>query len=487
MIKYAVLGLLFISSNVKLEGKSPYDYSNYKATNIDINLFEKISECINDGESAIYITKSGVSFIKVEIKKSGDYTGDITNTQFYGVNSAVLVQSGKLKMTLGNITTTAKGGNAVVATNGGIVHLTGTNIKSTGESAKGFLATYGGKIAGTSLIISTNGSSSASLCTDKEYGTIYCTICSLSTEGVDSPLIYSTGDINLITSNGIASKSQAIVIEGKNKVKIISSNLKCGANPFNGKNNECGVFIYQSIQIEESSENSIFEIIDSTIEILPTSIYYETAPMFYITNTVTNIKLTNSILKFGSKIFMKIDKGEWGNSGKNGGKAVVTLKNMDIEGNITVGSTSTLTLNLFGTKFKGTINGNNICKKVDIFIDKESTITLTGNSYANQLTNQLKKGNNLINGTYAWNPDKVNPSSPTPTPTPSPTPTPTPTPSPTPTPTPTPTPNNNLKDCSLPDWLKDLINEALRTSGKETAIALCKKYMGDAQKCNKCV
>ena len=199
--------------------------------------------------------------------------------------------------------------------------------------------------------------------------------------------------------------------------------------------------------------------------------------MFYITNTVTNIKLTNSILKFGSKIFMKIDKGEWGNSGKNGGKAVVTLKNMDIEGNITVGSTSTLTLNLFGTKFKGTINGNNICKKVDIFIDKESTITLTGNSYANQLTNQLKKGNNLINGTYAWNPDKVNPPSPTPTPTPS----------PTPTPTPTPTPNNNLKDCSFPDWLKDQINEAFRTSGKETAIALCKKYMGDAQKCNKCV
>jgi hypothetical protein len=220
----------------------------------------------------VYITNSGITINNSNLNKESGDSSKTENSEFYGVNAAVLVNGGGLTMTGGSITTAAKGGNAVVATNGGIVHLTGTNIISTGESAKGFLATYGGKTAGTSLIISTNGSSSASLCTDKEYGIIYCTICTLSTEGVDSPLIYSTGDINLITSNGIASKSQAIVIEGKNKVKIISSNLKCGANPFNDKNNECGVFIYQPIQIEESSENSIFEIIVSTIEILPTSI-----------------------------------------------------------------------------------------------------------------------------------------------------------------------------------------------------------------------
>jgi hypothetical protein len=51
-------------------------------------------------------------------------------------------------------------------------------------------------------------------------------------------LIYSTGNIQITSTKGTASKAQAIVIEGKNNVKITSSTLKCGGISYNNKNDE---------------------------------------------------------------------------------------------------------------------------------------------------------------------------------------------------------------------------------------------------------
>ncbi len=37
-----------------------------------------------------------------------------------------------------------------------------------------------------------------------------------------------------------------------------------------------------------------------------------------------------------------------------------------------------------------------------IDIDKDSKITLTGNSYYTSFVNELQDGSNLINGSYSW-------------------------------------------------------------------------------------
>jgi len=89
--------------------------------------------CTKGGESSVYITRSGITFTMVDVFKRGDYTGRMENTEFYGVNSAVLVQGGQLKMSLGSITSLAKGANSIVSTNNGITSLSGTNIKTTGD------------------------------------------------------------------------------------------------------------------------------------------------------------------------------------------------------------------------------------------------------------------------------------------------------------------------------------------------------------------
>ena len=148
---------------------------------------------------------------------------------------------------------------------------------------------------------------------------------------------------------------------------------------------------------------SYFTCQDSDLEIVSDSQYYSTAPMFFITNTNSEIDLTNCNFKYGSKTFLNA-KGttEWGDQGKNGGDVVLKITNQKIEGNFVVDSISTLKIELVKSTIEGTINGDNTAKNLEITIDGESKITLTGNSYCTKINNALKDGSNLINGTYSW-------------------------------------------------------------------------------------
>ena len=305
-------------------------------------------------------------------------------------------------MTGGSITTSARGGNGLVATNGGTVTISGTTIKSTGSaSARGLHATYGGVITASDMDISSTGGSCATLATDRGEGTVSCSSCTLSTEGAGSPLIYSTGNITVSDTTGTASAAQAVVVEGKNSATIKDSELKCTASP-NNNNDECAVLIYQSMSGDAESGTSSFNCEKSTIEILSTSLYYTEAPIFYITNTDANIDLNDCTFAYGSNEFMVVDEGNWGNSGSNGGSVILTLTNQNIEGDIIVGSSSSLTIKMVNSSIKGTINGDKTASELSIELDSDSTITLTGNSYYTSLTNAKTDGSNIIKGKYSW-------------------------------------------------------------------------------------
>ena len=301
---------------------------------------ETVSNTIS-GQSAVYITESGITIEESEISKSGDIeSGSTEDSEFYGINAAILVQGGGLTMTGGSVTTSAKGSNGIVATNGGTVTISGTTIKSTGSaSARGLHATYGGIITPSDMIISSTGGSCATLATDRGEGTVSCSNCTLSTQGAGSPLIYSTGSITVNGTTGTSSAAQAVVVEGRNSATIKSSKLKCSASP-NNKDDECAVLIYQSMSGDAESGISSFNCESSSLEILSTSSYYYSAPFFYVTNTAANINLNNCNISFGSDIFVLIDEGSWGSSGSNGGTVSLTLTNQNIEGDIIVGSSS---------------------------------------------------------------------------------------------------------------------------------------------------
>ena len=396
--------LLLNQVSLKFEKKSDYDYSSYNSVSIDTDVSGQTTESTQADQSAVYITSS-INLTNAKIHKNSGDASKIENSEFYGVNAALLVQGGTLTMSGGEIITKAQGGNAVVATNDGKVTITGTTITSTGtRSARGLHSTYGGNIEASKMTISTEGGSCATLATDRGEGTVKCTECNLTTKGTGSPLIYSTGSITVENTQGTASGAQSVVVEGKNSATIKNnSNVKCTATPNRKDIDQCGVMLYQSMSGDAESGTSSFTCESSTIEILQSSDYYTTAPLFFITNTKSAIQLKNCNFILGSNIFISI-KGtsEWGKSGSNGGEVTLTITNENIKGNFVIDNISTLTLNIVNSTIEGAINTDNTAKSVIITIDKDSEITLTGNSFCTKITNALSDGSNLKNGSYSW-------------------------------------------------------------------------------------
>ena len=59
-----------------------------------------------------------------------------------------------------------------------------------------------------------------------------------------------------------------------------------------------------------------------------------------------------------------------------------------------------MTLTLVNSSIKGTINSAKTASKLDITLDADSTITLTGNSYYTSLTNADSDNSNIVTGSY---------------------------------------------------------------------------------------
>ena len=383
---------------------NPYDYSSISYVSKDQSLSNADLSSSTSDQSVVYITSSGLTISDSTLTKSSGDSSNTENSEFYGVNAAVLVQGGGVSITGGTISTNAKGANALCATNDGKVTISGTTIQSTGDSsARGLHATYGGSITASDVTISSTGGSCATLATDRGEGTVSCTNCQLSTAGSGSPLIYSTGDITVSKTTGTSTGAQAVVVEGKNTATVKdSSNLKC--NGIGNRNNvdQCGVMLYQSQSGDADDGISTFNCENSNIEIQSGSSVYSSAPMFFITNTDAFINLNGCTFTYGSGTFLSA-KGtsEWGTSGENGGDVILNLTNQNIVGDFVVDANSDLTINMVNSTITGTINSAKTAEDLSINLDSASKITLTGNSYYTSISNSDKTGSNIINGSYS--------------------------------------------------------------------------------------
>ena len=385
-----------------------YNYNSISATK-SVTTTETISSdqtATAADTSVIYVSSTGSATIGSNTisKTSGD-SSNTENSEFYGVNAAILVNGGSATLTGTTVTTAAKGANAIFATNSGTITINGGTITSTGaSSARGLDATYGGKITANSLTINTSGGSCASLATDRGEGTVSCTSCTLTTAGAGSPVIYSTGDITITSSTGTATGAQMVVVEGKNSATVKSSTLKCTGIGNRNNVDKCGVMIYQSQSGDADDGIGSFTASDSTMEILSTSSVYSTAPMFFVTNTEATITLSNVTFTYGSGIFIDIEgTSEWGTSGSNGGDVTMTVTGQTIVGDIVVDDYSSLTLKLSSSSsFKGKINSAKSSGSIYIVIDASSKITLTGDSYITKLENADSSGSNIDTGSYSF-------------------------------------------------------------------------------------
>ena len=385
-----------------------YNYNSISATK-SVTTSESISSDLTAtaaDTSVIYVSSTGSATIGSNTisKTSGD-SSNTENSEFYGVNAAILVNGGSATLTGTTVTTAAKGANAIFATNSGTITINGGTITSTGSSsARGLDATYGGKITANSLTINTSGGSCASLATDRGEGTVSCTSCTLTTAGAGSPVIYSTGDITITSSTGTANGAQMVVVEGKNSATVKSSTLKCTGVGNRNNVDKCGVMIYQSQSGDADDGIGSFTASNSKMEILSSSSVYSSAPMFFVTNTEATITLSNVTFTYGSGIFLDIEgTDQWGTSGSNGGDVTMTVTGQTIVGDIVVDDYSSLTLKLSSSSsFKGKINSAKSSGSIYIVIDASSKITLTGDSYITKLENADSSGSNIDTGSYSF-------------------------------------------------------------------------------------
>ena len=377
-----------------------FDYSTINSNITNENITDSEYIATKSDQSVVYIENSNILINNSIINKIGA-SSNLNNSEFYGVNSAILNNGGRTKIDLLNITTSSEGSNGVTCTNNGFTLLFRTSINTTSNFSRGLLSTFGGHINVTRMTISTIGRSSACLATDKGEGFITCKYCSLFTNGVGSPVIYSTGDIKVNKVNGTAFNSQIAVIEGKNSISISGeSNFRASGN--GGMNDSCGILIYQSQPGDPNVDRSVFNCEKSNLLISTNSSVFSTAPFFFVTNTKTNINLKGCNFGFGSGVFLNASQNaKWGTLGENGADVILNLVDQTIEGDFVADSNSELTINMKNSTIKGKINNNKTASVLKIVLDSNSRINLTGNSYYTSISNEDKNGSNINNGSYS--------------------------------------------------------------------------------------
>ena len=354
-------------------------------------LSKKTLSATSSDESAIVVNDGGsLNATGLTISKSGE-SSNTENSEFYGLNAAVLVQKGSeatIKDT--TIETNATGANAIFSTGeNAITNVSNTKITTTGDSSRGLDATYGGTINANKVTINTSGQHCAAVATDRGEGTVTVKNSTLNTNGKGSPCVYSTGTISVSNSKGTATDSSCAVIEGKNSITLNNTKLTSyGVGRVDDGIDNCGVMIYQSMSGDASEGTGTFSATDSTLTISKKSKVYKASPMFFITNTDAVINLENTKLNYGSNQLVTVsgNDGEWGSQGSNGGNLTFNATNQTLNGNISVDNISTASFILKSSTLTSTINSENNAKEVNLSLDSSSKWVVTGDSYVTTLT-----------------------------------------------------------------------------------------------------
>ena len=350
---------------------------------------QRFDNTTSDQNSFIGKNKATITIDSSVFDKTGNTTND-DNSNFRGQNAVVLsIEGSQTNIKDSNITSNSIGSNAVFATGeGSVINVENTNIHTKGDSSRGLDATYKGTVNGKNLTITTEGAHSATLATDRGEGTITAEAAKLTTSGTGSPVIYSTGNITANNVNGVANKSEIGVVEGKNSITLTNSNVT--------GYHDNGFMLYQSFSGDAESGIARLKAENNTLTT------HGTGAFIYVNNTTAEADLTgNTILMPNTTTLVKAAAdSRWGKDGENGGHITLRASNQELSGNIVADSISTVALDMTnGSSLVGAINTDNTAKEITVKLSKDSSWTLTGDSYVKSLTNEDTTGSNIhLNG-----------------------------------------------------------------------------------------
>ena len=350
---------------------------------------QRFDNTTSDQNSFIGKNKASITIDSSVFDKTGNTTND-DNSNFHGQNAVVLgIEGSQTSIKDSNITSNSIGSNAVFATGeGSVINVENTNIHTKGDSSRGLDATYKGSVNGKNLTITTEGAHSATLATDRGEGTITAEAAKLTTSGTGSPVIYSTGNITASSINGVANKSEIGVVEGKNSITLTDSNVT--------GYHDNGFMLYQSFSGDAESGIARLKAENNTLTT------HGTGAFIYVNNTTAEADLTgNTIVTPNTTTLVKAAAdSRWGKDGENGGHLTLRASNQELNGNIVADSISTIALDMTnGSSLVGAVNTDNTAKEITMKLSKDSTWTLTGDSYVKSLNNEDTTSSNIhLNG-----------------------------------------------------------------------------------------
>ena len=378
-------------------GTSDFEYAAAtEITSADSQDGQTYASTTTDESALIVNTADDVTLSNITVTKSGDSNGG-DNCNFYGLNAGLLVMGGSTTtINGGTIETNANGANGIFSYggngghNGGegdgtTVNVSDVTITTTGSGSGGIMTTGGGVMNASNLTITTSGGSSAPIRTDRGGGTVNVDGGTYTSNGLGSPAIYSTADINVANATLVSNLSEGVCIEGKNSITLTDCDLTANNTKCNGHATFYdSIMIYQSMSGDADSGTSSFNMTGGTL----TS---KNGHIFHVTNTnaIINLDGVKLVNEDAANILLSVCADGWSGAGN---VATLNATGQTLDGTILVGSDSTLTLNLTnGSTFTGAISGeienasgetvSTEVGTVDVTLDSTSTWTLTADTY----------------------------------------------------------------------------------------------------------
>ena len=378
-------------------GTSDFEYTAAtEITSADSQDGQTYASTTTDESALIVNTADDVTLSNITVTKSGDSNGG-DNCNFYGLNAGLLVMGGSTTtINGGTIETNANGANGIFSYggngghNGGegdgtTVNVSDVTITTTGSGSGGIMTTGGGVMNASNLTITTSGGSSAPIRTDRGGGTVNVDGGTYTSNGLGSPAIYSTADINVANATLVSNLSEGVCIEGKNSITLTDCDLTANNTKCNGHATFYdSIMIYQSMSGDADSGTSSFNMTGGTL----TS---KNGHIFHVTNTnaIINLDGVKLVNEDAANILLSVCADGWSGAGN---VATLNATGQTLDGTILVGSDSTLTLNLTnGSTFTGCISGDienasgetvsTEVGTVDVTLDSTSTWTLTADTY----------------------------------------------------------------------------------------------------------
>ena len=380
-------------------------YSGATELKTSVTEMSKTYQSSKTDENALLInTKEAVTIAQPTINKTGSSDGG-DNCSFYGINAALLVKGGSTTTIKGGvITSNATGANGVFSYGGNGGHNGGqgdgttviiedTKITTTGDGSGGIMTTGGGVTKAKNLTINTCGRSSAPIRTDRGGGVVTVDGGSYTSNGLGSPVIYSTADVTVSNATLTSNMSEGVCIEGKNSITLNNCQMTVSNTNRNGHAQFLNaIMIYQSFSGDADSGNSHFTMNGG-------SLTNKQGHLFHVTNTnaiisLNNVKLVN---EDPATVLLSVCADGW-QGAKN--QATLNASHQQLEGTILVGSDSELTMNLAdGSTFNGSVSGNitnatgnaisTETGTVNVTLGDDCTWTLTADTYITSLKGDM--------------------------------------------------------------------------------------------------